>query len=165
MKKIYFWFVVVFALLLLSCSPTRSDPLAVMKKEARAEIVIEKNGCRVGGVITLGAAPGAGERDFTITLSSPETVNGTVIKCIGGKLTASRDGISLDTDAFVGVAELFSVGSVSEIKLTERDGVRLTRVTSNANGCSVNIYLNGEGIPVLMESERFCVRIVWFEAE
>jgi len=165
MKKICVLFALVFVFLAVSCSPSRSDPLAALKNEGRAEIVIEKNGCRAGGIITLGAVPDEGERDLTLTLTSPETVKGTVIKRLYGKTTATREGLSFDTGAFDAVFALFSPAGVGEASVTSRDGIKLTKVASNANGRSVNIYLSGEGIPVLIEAEELCVRIVWFEAE
>ena len=165
MKKMIFAAWLLLIAFAVSCAPARADPIAVLKSPARAEIVIEKNGCEARGVLTLGQLSDTGERELELTLTAPESVRGTVIKRTGGQSFAERSGISFETDAFDGVMELFLPGASGEATVTELDGVRVTRVAYLANGRSAGVYLNGDGQPVLAESDGISVRIVWLETE
>ncbi len=161
MKRILLIFLSLLTMLLTACSPRPSDPLAYQKSALSAEVVLEKNGTRIGAVIRLGEMTD-GPRDVEIVLTSPESIKGSTLERKNGSVTGRLGDLSVPTDerTFF-LAELFSLdGTVTSAK-TENG---LTILTISGPDADYTLSLDAGGHPKSISGKNFVLEIVWLES-
>jgi len=160
MKKIFFTVLVLIIICFsVSCGETSRDPLAYQTGNISAEIVILKNGCRIGATLHITESG-----DVIMKLTSPEAVLGTEIKRVNGEASVSRGDISLKSEAFLAVAELFRLdGDVISAEPSELDGKKLTKMHVLSGNENYEVYLSENNTPSRIVSGELTVDVIWFE--
>ncbi len=161
MKRNLLIFLSLLTMLLTACSPRPSDPLAYQKSALSAEVVLEKNGTRIGAVIRLGE-PTDGPRDAEIVFTSPESLKGATVERKGGSVTARLGDLSVSPyGRALFLAELFSLdGTVTSAKAENG----LTILTLSESDADYTLTLDAGGHPKSISGQGFVLAIVWLES-
>ncbi len=161
------------ALLLVGCAMPDTEYLEYTGDAFVAEIEGERGGFTFTAKIRVGAPTGgsadAPPRDIEMTFTSPATMKGIVIERIGGKITLSSAGLSIEGRGAVGwltAAELLTpLGTINDIKIIDdRAGARLAKVEmSLTDGSPLILLIDCDtGFPVNIKNENIEMRIASF---
>ncbi len=160
MKRNLLIILLLAPILLMSCSPRSSDPLAYQRGALSAEVTLEKNGTRIGAVIRLGESVDS-SRDAEIVFTAPSSIKGLTVERKSGRVTARLGDLSVTPNArALFLADLFSLdGAVTEVK-TENGLSRLTLACAEAE---YTLTLDATGHPKSISGKDFTLEILWLE--
>ncbi len=160
MKRRFLSVLILALILLSSCAPKQTDPLAYQNDALSAEVVFEKNGTRVGAVIKLGPLTDTA-RDAEIVFTSPESIKGLTLERRNGSVTARLGELCITPDerAFT-LAKLFSLdGRVTNAKAEDQ----LTLVTVSCADQDYELTLDRDSRPKRISGHGFVLDVIWLE--
>ncbi len=143
-----------------ACTPRPSDPLAYQKSPLSAEVILEKNGTRIGAVIDLGEKSDA-PRNAEIVFTSPESVKGITVERLNGNVTSKLGELTITPDErALFIAELFSLDGTIIGAATENG---MTTLTLSCTDADYILTLDADGRPKSIDGKDFTLKIVWLE--
>ncbi len=146
------------AVLLVSCAPANSDPLAYQDRAAHVSGTLSTDTGTFSLELTLPRAESAPRRDCVITLTAPETVRGITVRIAGGSVTLTSGEATLPLSSaaaarWLRFLALFSVeGEVSSGDADQDSGTVTVGIGTSPERVFVS-FASGAATPSQIKTE------------